>query len=494
MSSSIYEEALADVRKLREVAEQSAKNAIIDAVTPKIRELIEKQLLDPDNTVSESQDDILGDLAESLLVGGDDEIQLTSESLEALSRLVNESPTRDTRDVELKSLLLQERLILLTEGPDDSHADIEGLVGIKNEVNDTYSQLMNSRDTMGKADFKRIRNRLASLNQFLSEAIGDDEMKERNLKSLLDEVELRIDLGDVELELEPELEVVEIEDLPDEEVDVEEEEIDVEVGGDEEEVEETETEEEFPEGALAEGDDVFFIDEDLLSEDDSADDVLGHLNEDDEPLNLNEEELAALVRELVSEGGDDVDEDDDVDEGIDEEGDDEVNESQLSDDTVVEISESMLREELAKMRGLNESRARDTSNNTNTSKAGPDVRKLTNELREYKKAVSSLRRQLNEANLFNAKLLYANRLLHNRKLSDKQRVNIVESIDSAGSLREVRLLYKSLSDSVADRGQITESARRRAAGTASRPTRTGSVSKELVPEADRWATLAGIVK
>jgi hypothetical protein len=492
MSSSIYEEALADVKKLREVAEQSAKNAIIDAVTPKIRELIEKQLLDPDSPAAESQDDILGDLAESLLVGGDDEIQLTSESLEALSRLVNESPARDTRDVELKSLLLQERLILLTEGPDDSHTDVEGLVGIKNEVNDTYSQLMSSRDTMGKADFKRIRNRLASLNQFLSEAIGDDEMKERNLKSLLDEVELRIDLGDVELELEPELEVVEVEDLEEpeegEEIEVEEEE---EEGPEGEEVEEEE--EEFPEGALAEGDDVFFIDEDLLSEDDSTDDVLGYLNEDDEPLNLNEEELAALVRELVSEGGDDSDEDDDVDEGSDEaEEEDPVDEGrQFSDDTVVEISESMLRQELSRMRGVNESRTRGRSNNT--PKAGPKVRKLTNELREYKKAVSSLRRQLNEANLFNAKLLYANRLLHNRKLSNKQRVNIVESIDSAGSLREVRLLYKSLSDSMANKGPITESARRRAAGAASRPTRTGSVSQELVPEADRWATLAGIV-
>ncbi len=32
MSSSIYEEALADVKKLKEVAEQNAKNAIIDAV------------------------------------------------------------------------------------------------------------------------------------------------------------------------------------------------------------------------------------------------------------------------------------------------------------------------------------------------------------------------------------------------------------------------------------------------------------------------------
>ena len=40
MTSNLYEEAIADARKLREIAEQNAKNAIVEAVTPKIRELV----------------------------------------------------------------------------------------------------------------------------------------------------------------------------------------------------------------------------------------------------------------------------------------------------------------------------------------------------------------------------------------------------------------------------------------------------------------------
>jgi len=87
--------------------------------------------------------------------------------------------------------------------------------------------------------------------------------------------------------------------------------------------------------------------------------------------------------------------------------------------------------------------------------------------------------------------------LQSRDLSDRQRVNIVESLDSAKSLREVRLLYKSLTESVdTNKGNLTESKRRRAAGSASRPTRTGSVSKtsESYPENDRWALLAGLNK
>ena len=42
--SKIFEEALADAKKLREVAEENAKKVILESVTPKIREFIEEQL------------------------------------------------------------------------------------------------------------------------------------------------------------------------------------------------------------------------------------------------------------------------------------------------------------------------------------------------------------------------------------------------------------------------------------------------------------------
>ena len=46
MSSKVYEEAIADARKLKEVAEENAKKAILEAVTPRIRDFIEGQLLE----------------------------------------------------------------------------------------------------------------------------------------------------------------------------------------------------------------------------------------------------------------------------------------------------------------------------------------------------------------------------------------------------------------------------------------------------------------
>ena len=42
--SNIFDEAIADAKKLKEIAEQNAKNRIIEAVTPKIKRLIEAEI------------------------------------------------------------------------------------------------------------------------------------------------------------------------------------------------------------------------------------------------------------------------------------------------------------------------------------------------------------------------------------------------------------------------------------------------------------------
>ncbi len=65
MSKTLYEEALADARKLKEVAENNAKKAVEDAVLPRIRDLIERQLfedLEDPEAVNPVTDDVLLDL------------------------------------------------------------------------------------------------------------------------------------------------------------------------------------------------------------------------------------------------------------------------------------------------------------------------------------------------------------------------------------------------------------------------------------------------
>ena len=64
--SSLYKDAIADARKLREAAEQNAKNRIIDAVTPKLRRLIERQIMEGDEFVDDSAIDDLVDTEDAM--------------------------------------------------------------------------------------------------------------------------------------------------------------------------------------------------------------------------------------------------------------------------------------------------------------------------------------------------------------------------------------------------------------------------------------------
>ena len=118
-------------------------------------------------------------------------------------------------------------------------------------------------------------------------------------------------------------------------------------------------------------------------------------------------------------------------------------------------------------------------------------RHLKAKLVEAAKEAVTLREQLEEVNLFNAKLLYVNKLMQNRDLTPRQQRSIVESLDAAKSVREAKLLYTSLTESLKPRsGAMTEG---RILGSSSRSTRPGgTASLNESVEVDRWAILAGI--
>jgi hypothetical protein len=117
---------------------------------------------------------------------------------------------------------------------------------------------------------------------------------------------------------------------------------------------------------------------------------------------------------------------------------------------------------------------------------------LKTKLAEADHANATLREQLEEVNLFNAKLLYVNKLMQNRDLTPRQQRAIVESLDSAKSVREAKLLFTSLTESLKPKaGTVNEG---RILGSSSRSTRSASPQGNLNEsvEVDRWAILAGI--
>ena len=112
------------------------------------------------------------------------------------------------------------------------------------------------------------------------------------------------------------------------------------------------------------------------------------------------------------------------------------------------------------------------------------------------KAANDLRKKLAETNLFNAKLLFTNKLLQNESLSARQKAQVIKQLDEAKTVGEAKLVYESLVKTLAaPKSPIRESANRQVLGSASRATRPASTQTLTEGyETERWARLAGIAK
>jgi len=121
-------------------------------------------------------------------------------------------------------------------------------------------------------------------------------------------------------------------------------------------------------------------------------------------------------------------------------------------------------------------------------------RAQSEKLNKYRGAINTLREQLEDLNLFNAKLLYVNKLLQNKSLNESQKKSVIKALDEANSLSETKALYKSLTESLSSsrKGTINESVRY---GSSSRTT-TSASSRKAQGSSDlgRWQKLAGLKK
>ena len=66
------------------------------------------------------------------------------------------------------------------------------------------------------------------------------------------------------------------------------------------------------------------------------------------------------------------------------------------------------------------------------------------ELQEAKKAISSMKEELNEINLLNAKLLYVNKIFKSKTLTESQKVKVLNAFDRATTVKETKNVYNTL--------------------------------------------------
>ena len=469
--SKLYEEAIEDARKLKEVAEDNAKKAILEAVTPKIRNFIEQQLLENEE-VEENEEAEEAEEAEE-----NEEVILNEKSLSSLLNMLGvDNDIKNIKNESAKDALFESVRSAFSKMPDDQKNNllkiankVDKTAGIleskqinNNIINEEISKMSN--DKFYEVDLRALREAVSYEDAHMPDSMGsiDEEEQEleeyidssENIDDLMNEIKLILDLGD---EIDPETLELAMPEILEE---------------DEEEGEE-EAGEEGEEEAGEEGE---------AGEEDFGDLDVGEIPDEleDEPTDetyeidgkMLKEELM-MLRKAIREGK--------MDHHFGGKGPKKLG-SKKSFGGGAEGSDAFTNP--PQINKLNEVRKK--------LRQLSRINRTQNEkLNKYRSAVKTLREQLEDLNLFNAKLLYVNKLLQNKTLVESEKKSIIKALDEAKSLTEAKSLYKSLTETFTrgKRGTLSES---RSLGSSSRTTTSSSAGRQSAHELDRWQTLAGL--
>lgn len=548
MSKSLYEEAIEAAEQIKFAAEEKVKEKLVESMSPRIKDMVEKTFLkesqtedccdevDEGKTEEEHDADESKDKTDEYGMSESDDINYfyaresdvskDQEISESTKRIFSKLITKNNRKLSIEQKLsnlkesiksLQKALMLSESSSVSRQTEKRFLLIYKNLLNEAKTignnSIIKSDNTLLKEylqiikELKNMSRRRRTRSGFLNESLED-----------LLETNLFEDEGDEE------------EEAPEEEEEGSDD-LDLDLDSDDEGGEDLDFEE--PEADDDAGDLESlvrkFIDdaEPMLGAGGDEDELELDLEEPEEEEEEDSEMEEAMVYELDEEELDDVD--------LSAGDDPRLPESRRRGDRMLEIDENMLRREISKMRRIREGEAKDMAShfgggsldkemfvdvddsdlNVHADHLGrEDVpmpklesafrnaarknRMLESKMKDYKKALHGMKNQLSEMNLFNAKLLYANKLMQNRDLSIKQQRNIVESLDEAKTLGEAKILFESLSKSLVKSAPrsgntMNESASRSVIGGSSRPVSSAQPMNESVA-LDRWATLAGIKK
>ena len=224
-------------------------------------------------------------------------------------------------------------------------------------------------------------------------------------------------------------------------------------------------------------------------------------------------DLEAIIKELEDElhgGSDDMESEDDYNamghDDVQDESADEVDVDMHADtpDRVIAQNESddkdeddkddMNIEEIIKELEDEEKAEEDEKEKVEESK------RLKKELAEAISVIKSLKSTINEVNLLNAKLLFSNKLFRSYNLTNEQKSKVIDSLDRTNTVREVKLVYSTLAESMKfATNSPKKSSKPMAEGasrvqTSTKPTAQKSIVSEGTTYANRFKELAGILK
>jgi hypothetical protein len=113
------------------------------------------------------------------------------------------------------------------------------------------------------------------------------------------------------------------------------------------------------------------------------------------------------------------------------------------------------------------------------------------ELAEAYTTIKSLKSDLNEVNLLNAKLLYTNKIFKAKNLTENQKVKVLGAFDKAGTVKETKLVFETLNEGL----KTKKAPIRESLGAASRVSGNVNKKKPIIktdPMVARFQKLAGL--
>lgn len=119
------------------------------------------------------------------------------------------------------------------------------------------------------------------------------------------------------------------------------------------------------------------------------------------------------------------------------------------------------------------------------------------ELAEALETIITLKKELNEVNILNSKLLYTNKIFRSKNLTESQKVKVLSAFDKAATVKEVKLVYETLSEGLV--AKTSRSTIKESLGMASKPAGVApkrAINENVVQEdamVSRFKKLAGII-
>jgi hypothetical protein len=218
------------------------------------------------------------------------------------------------------------------------------------------------------------------------------------------------------------------------------------------------------------------------SEEEESEEEESEEEESEEEFNIedmSETELKKFIEDVISdmvEAGeleDMPEEDEEIDLGM-EDGDEEID-LEIEDDEIEENIDEEVNDLLEK----------------------EELMEVKTELKEAYKVIKTLRSELNEINLLNAKLLYTNKIFKNKNLTESQKTKVLGAFDKATTVKETKLVFESIQTSLNPKPSTKRNISENIVGLASKTVVSNNTPKQPIVESNemvkRFQKLAGII-